>query len=102
MERPGTCNSQVVSSQVQPWTRITVRGPLPVDEEWISVPSTEAAGSGVSLLAPVEGLIVRVVKRQHSRLNACSHAYCVSENHGLIGLLLISRPHGQSFAIRIS
>src|SRR5579863_7753896 len=41
----GTCSVQVVSSQVQPCTKITVLGPLPVTEVWILRPSTVAAES---------------------------------------------------------
>jgi hypothetical protein len=49
----GICDSHVVASQIQPWTRITVRESLPVDDQLIAMPSTEAVERDASLLAPV-------------------------------------------------
>ena len=41
----GTCPAHEELSQVQPCTN-TIVGPAPADDEWMSIPSTDAADSG--------------------------------------------------------
>src|SRR5688500_13837765 len=53
-ESSGTCAAHDVESQVQPWTSTTVPLPSPVDDEWIVMPSTEAAESVDANMAMME------------------------------------------------
>src|SRR3984885_8789085 len=58
LDSSGTCAFQVVSSHVQPCTRITVLGPFPFADEWILMPSTEAAESKAARDTASSNLIV--------------------------------------------
>src|SRR5579863_3283074 len=62
LDSSGTCEIQVVSSQVQPCTRMTVFGPFPAVDEWILRPSTLAAErAAVRVAARSRGRVDRII-----------------------------------------